>query len=92
MKVPASLRTEFVRRFPGHRQILVSDYDPSTIKGERQYHKGDPCIAADTEIEAIAIHIDDSGEDYLYPSRLFLPLHVSPALREALRPRVTAPV
>jgi hypothetical protein len=33
--------------------------------------------------------IDDSGEDYLYPSRLFLPLHVSSAVREALSPVTT---
>jgi hypothetical protein len=28
--------------------------------------------------------IDDSGEDYLYPIRLFLPLHLSAEIRQAL--------
>jgi len=28
--------------------------------------------------------VDDSGEDYLYPERLFLPVHLSSAAREAL--------
>ena len=28
--------------------------------------------------------IDDSGEDYLYPKRLFLPLHLSSAVREVI--------
>lgn len=28
--------------------------------------------------------VDDSGEDYLYPARLFLPMHVTAALRTAL--------
>jgi hypothetical protein len=36
--------------------------------------------------------LDDSGEDYLYPSRLFLPLQVSSAIREALRSPVAASV
>jgi len=31
--------------------------------------------------------IDDSGEDYLYPSKLFLPLHPSSSLRAALERR-----
>jgi len=34
--------------------------------------------------------IDDSGEDYLYPASLFLPLHPSPSLRAALRRRDTS--
>jgi len=29
--------------------------------------------------------IDDSGEDYLYPSRLFIALHPSSSLRAALQ-------
>jgi len=29
--------------------------------------------------------IDDSGEDYLYPSHLFVPLHPSSSLRAALQ-------
>lgn len=28
--------------------------------------------------------VDDSGEDYLYPARLFLPLHLRTAVRTAL--------
>ncbi len=28
--------------------------------------------------------IDDSGEDYLYPERLFLPVHLSSAVRDVL--------
>jgi hypothetical protein len=28
--------------------------------------------------------IDDSGEDYLYPERLFLPVHLSSAVRDVI--------
>jgi hypothetical protein len=47
LKLPASLRAQFSRAFPGYRQIRVSDYEPSTIENEKEYHKGNRCIAAE---------------------------------------------
>ena len=46
-KLPDSLRSEFARRLPDYRQVLTSDYDSPTIESERQYHKGNPCLAAE---------------------------------------------
>ena len=46
-KLPPSLRAEFKQAFPGHRQIVTSDYEPSELAAESKYHRGSRCIAVE---------------------------------------------
>jgi len=63
--------------------ILNSGYPVSLELGKIYEHLPDAKGAEHGYIRVI----DESGEDYLYPSRVFLPVAVSPKLARALRRR-----
>lgn len=44
--LPADLRAEITKDFPGFRPLRIDDYDPQDIAEEKQYYNGSECISA----------------------------------------------
>src|SRR5262245_21337436 len=73
------------RRFQRSRFVICVDADGHDDLQIRHIYQALPDQTA-ARSNFIRV-VDDSGEDYLYPSALFLPLHPSSTLRAALRNR-----
>lgn len=61
--------------------VCVDPADNDDLQARRIYRTIPDSVAARVQLIRV---VDDSGEDYLYPSRLFLPLTIPRALRQVL--------
>ncbi|HYV57043.1 MAG TPA: hypothetical protein VE911_05845 [Candidatus Nitrosopolaris sp.] len=71
------------RTLAGNHAVCVSNRGfPDSLVVRRVYRKL-PDLAA--ERRGLVRIVDESGEDYLYPAKLFLVIHLPPAATRALR-------
>lgn len=70
------------RKLPQRFVVCVDAGDNDDLQVRKIYEVvADPSAAR----SGLTRVVDDSGEDYLYPSSLFLPFHPTSSLRSALR-------